>query len=45
MTWAEAEALFPGCSVMWDAQGGPNWLGDRKTYRIRINQGLSLCGR
>ncbi len=26
ITWEKAETLFPGCSAMWDINGGPDWI-------------------
>ena len=40
-TWADAELAAPGCSVAWDAQGGPAWLADRPNATIVITRAMT----
>jgi hypothetical protein len=34
--WADVELLYPGCSVLWDRDGGPTWASKYEDTRIYI---------
>jgi hypothetical protein len=34
--WLEMERMFPGSTVQWDIQGGPEWIAGRSGPRIYI---------
>jgi hypothetical protein len=35
-TWLQMEKLFPGSTVQWDVQGGPEWIAGRSGPRIYL---------
>lgn len=42
LSWSDAETLFPGCSVQWDAQGGSEWLGNNQPHFVMEGANLAV---
>jgi hypothetical protein len=40
--WATAERLYPQCSIMWDINGGPDWMANLDPVII-LQPDLFLC--